>query len=188
MGRRTIYKAQEIYKLRVVYWTRHYNYRGYASNCGLDPLKVLNALARAKLPDPEIEVDGSIYEPLDVLRARSDALEILGLRWTIIASSSEISITWKDLMCPYFWTEDGWQAYVRLYQALPDPVEDHYLFYDAERDGGRLVPMSSKSKRGDSPVGSPVGKPVDKSGTSQVQVPSHRYKSPVLGGRSGVGE
>jgi len=178
MGRRYITKAKEIYRLRGVYWERYYRFRGFAKACGVDAVRVLNALVRAGMPEPEVQIDGSIYEPLDVIRAKQKALELLGVRY-FADSSSEISITWFDLMSPFFWTENAWMSYVRLYEALPDSVEDHYLVYDRERDGGRLVPMSLKVKRGDvlKPVDNPVDNYVDKSRTSKVQVGTSRYKS-----------
>lgn len=57
--------------------------------------------------------------------------------------------------------------FVRLFQSLPEPTEDYYYLYDVESDVARLVPMSSKSKKGS------VDKSVDNSGTTrrfQVQV------------------
>jgi hypothetical protein len=182
MGRRHITTSKEIYRLRGVYWARYYRYREFAKCCGVDGVRVLNALVKAGLPEPEVQVDGSIYEPLDVISAKHKALEVLGLRYSFAdARDAEISITWLDLMCPFFWTENGWMSYVRLYESLPDPVEDHYLLYDAERDGGRLVPMSSKPKKG-------VDKSVGKSSVSQVQSRLSMYKSHALVGSRVVNE
>lgn len=177
MPRRYVMKVKEIYRLRGVYWARHYRFRQFSISCGVDGICVINALVKAGMPDTEVQIDGSIYAPLDVIHAGHRALEVLGMR-NSFADDSEISITWLDLMCPYFWTETGWMQYVRLYEALADPVEeDYYMIYDAERDGGRFVPMSSKPSRN---VPRPVDKSVDKSGTSQVQVGGFRYKSRVL--------
>lgn len=160
MGRRTIYTVQKIYSLRASHWERHYELRRMADSSGLDPLRVLNALVRSNMPEPIMEIDGSLYRPQDVIRAEHATKDFLGLPWTF-----------QDSMCVWYWTDGNWQAFVRLFQALPDPTEAYYLTYDAERDGGMLVPMSSKPSR------KPVDKPVDKSGTSQVQVHASRYNS-----------
>jgi hypothetical protein len=175
-----VYKAAEIYRLRGVYWNRYYHFRVYARNLEMESARVLNALVQAGMPEPEIQLDGSIYYHGDVIRASHAALDALG--WVKgIAVDSEVCITWLDLMCPYFWSESGWMNYVRLYEALPDPVGDCYITYERELDGGKLVPMASKSKRGKvvKPVDKPVDNPVDKSGTSKEQVPASRYNSGV---------
>lgn len=164
MPRRYVYKMAEIYKARGVSWARHYERRGFAVSCGLEPLKVLNALVRVKMPEPIMQIDGFLYRPHDVICAEHAALGELGLPWK-----------YQDLMCVWYWTENNWMGFVRLYENLPDLEEDFYMVYDAERDGALYVPMSSKPKRGDVPK--PVDKSVGKSRTSKVQVPVIMYKS-----------
>lgn len=176
MPRRIIYKVKDLSLARANYWALHYQARAYATASRLDPLKILNALAAVGMPDPEMEIDGSLYEPFDVLHAQRAAVEWLGY--------GQVSIEFQKNMCAWYWTEGNWTHFVEQFNALPNLTEDYYLQYDSERDGGRLVPMSLKPKRN---VPAPVDKPVHKSGTSQVQVPVSRYKSEVLAGGGRVG-
>lgn len=173
MPRRYVFKVKDIHARRGCFWAMYYDLRGQAKNMSVDVDNVLRVISLC-VPEPVIEVDGSIYEPLDVTRAQGEAVRRLRF---------PDSVQSRDLMCRFFWTEAGWMEYVRIFQSLPEPVEDYYLLYDKERDGGRLVPMSSKptrapvrsaGERGDVPK--PVDNLVGKVGESQVQVASIRYK------------
>lgn len=167
MARRSVFKIAEITRMRAGSWAWSYKLWSFAKNSGIDPLKVLNALVAVGMPEPEMQIDGSLYRPLDVIKAEAAALDKLGYGF--------VSVEMRSSMCVWYWTEANWMSFVRQYEALPDPIpEDYYLLYDAERDGGRLVPMSSKPKRGDVP--SPVDKSLSNSSTSQVQVPRFTYK------------
>lgn len=160
MPRKHIYKSKEIYSRRATAWAWAYEMRGVARTLPINVDSVLRQIALF-VPEPEMEVDGYLYTPMDVKQGQSKAVDALGLR----------NMMWgKDLMCRWYWTETHWMEFVKLYESLPDPVEDHYLYYDRERDGGLLVPLG-------------VDKPVDKSGTSREQLARFTYKYADLSGR-----
>lgn len=179
MSRRIVIKAAEIYRRRAQNWEWHYKNRAMARDLclQLDAWKVYGVVSRC-VPAPEMTVEGSIVRGMDTICGEWDAIDLLRLPRTFVN---------KELMCVWYWAELAWMEFVRQFQGLPEVDEDHYLFYDAERDAVLVVPMSSKPVRADAlvvPTGE--GKGVDKSGTSQVQVPSLRYKPGELVRRGGA--
>lgn len=140
MPRREIVTIEDIQRRRATSWEMHYRNRTTSRQIALqmnDPIHVINAIQK-HVPQPEIELDGYLYRPLDVIRGEADAAAELGF--------PQVS---KGLMCVWYWSDSGWDEFVRLYQSLPDVTEDHYWVYDAERDGAVLTPMSAKKLRAD---------------------------------------
>lgn len=164
MPRRLIYKVSDIYRLRGDSWEWNYGLRAWANTSGLVSARVLSALAEAKMPEPEMQIDGSLYRPMDVIVAQHRALDNLSLP----SDSVELLCS----MCAWYWSDSGWNSFVRQYEGLPDVTEDYYLVHDARRDGARLFPLSYSHK--------PVDNYGNKSSTSQVQAPVFRYKSADL--------
>jgi hypothetical protein len=167
MARRHVVKKVDVLRRRALAWEQHYGYRELLKVLPIDSARVMKWIQNC-VPEHEMTLDGFLYRPLDVVigqgRARRE-IAIPGLN--------------NQLMCLWYWHEEFWMIFVRLFNALPDVVEDHYWLYDVERDGSLLMPMSSKAKRGDVPV--PVDKRVENhrynSGTSEGKVSRIRYNS-----------
>ena len=156
MPRREIVTVKEIYQRRATAWEMHYRNRNLARQIAVqmnDPMRVINAITR-HVPDPQIEFDGYLYRPLDVIKGEAEAAAEIG-----------ISPMNKALMCVWYWSDTGWDSFVQGFQSLPDVEEDHYWTYDQDRDGAMLVPMSNKKLRADARYNS---------GTSEVQ-PTELY-------------
>lgn len=155
MPRREIVSIREMQERRANAWERSYRLRKTAQSIIVhgQPLRILAAIAK-HLPPPEMQVDGYLYRPLDVIRGEAEAALEVG-----------IHVMHKELLCAWYWTDAGWDAFVREYQSLPEITENYYWTYDAERDGAILVPVSAKPARSDARYNS---------GTTEVQV-SHLY-------------
>jgi hypothetical protein len=179
MPRRIILPVRMIYEKRGLAWAFHYkNRETVRALCaaGWDGTQVAVELSQL-FPQPQLQIDGSLLDiPLNIRREFADTT----------LSRFRLSIFQRDLLCLWYWTESGWQEFVRQYQSLPDVYENYYYKYDPEpNDRLLLVPISSKPKQGtakkvqvpyspvdssvDSSVDNPVGNPVDKSGTSSHQ-------------------
>ena len=141
MPRMIIYTPQKIYENRALYWTVHYSNRGLVKAMNIDTEKVIRAIIR-NVPAHEIRIDAALYRPLDVIRGQAKAIQ--DLKWSIN----------PELMCLWYWTEEYWLGFVRLYEALPDPIDAHYLYYERERDGGVLIPVDKY--RGNSGTNTPI--------------------------------
>lgn len=166
MPRRYIIPKKEVLRRRALEWEYHYNNRRIvAETFGMyDPYRVVNTLQK-EIPAPIMRTDGSLLEGLATIKGRAQAADHLN-----------IDPMQKDLMCVWYWSEDGWADLNRQYQNLPDVTEDYCLLYDAELDAAHLVPVSQKPH--DHPVGyisefyeeKQEKKSRYKSRTSQVQV------------------
>jgi len=150
MPRREIVTIEDVQRRRATSWEMHYRNRQAVRQLAaqVNVTTYINAIKR-NVPNPEIEIDGYLYRPLDVIRGESNAAQELG-----------ISQMHKGLMCLWYWTDTGWDEFVRAYQSLPEITEDYYWVYDEQRDGAVLTPMSSKPLRADARYNL---------GTSQVQ-------------------
>jgi hypothetical protein len=151
MPRREVLTVKEIYKRRATAWEMHYRNRTTARQIAIqmnDATRVIRAIQK-HVPAPEIEFDGYLYRPLDVIKGEAAAAEEIG-----------ITPLQKCLMCTWYWSDSGWEGFVKVFQSLPDVEEDYYWTYDAERDGAMLVPMSKKKLRADARF---------KLGTTEVQ-------------------
>lgn len=139
MPRRDIVTIEEVQRRRATSWEMHYRNRQTVRQMVMqvNAATYINTIKR-HVPSPEIEVDGYLYRPLDVINGEALAAYELG-----------ISQMHKCLMCLWYWTDTGWDQFVQAYQSLPEIVEDHYWVYDEERDGAVLVPMSSRKLRAD---------------------------------------
>ncbi len=142
MPRRYVFKVEEIYRRRGVAWARYYEYRNMArnmGNVGWNGENIARVLeSQEHYGRPTLEIDGFL---LDIPMA---------VRWEHERGLlSRFRLSDRDMLCPWWWTEAGWMAFVREYQNLPDPQESYYLRYEPmPLDRGRLVPMSSKPKQG----------------------------------------
>lgn len=161
MARRYVYKKSEMERLRGKHWAEHYELRNRAVEISktISANRVLSVI-RQFVPPPDMNADANYVRGLDTITGQHRACDEIGLDYID-----------GSLMCIWYWSDSAWMEFVRQYQSLPDIVEDYYLLYDAVRDAGLLVPISSKPKQ----------RPVDNSGTSRVQVgqmyPNGRKKS-----------
>lgn len=155
MPRREIVTIREMQERRANAWERSYRLRKTAESIIVhgQPLRIVSAIAH-HLPPPEMQIDGYLYRPLDVIRGEAEAATEVG-----------IHVMHKELLCAWYWTNEGWDQFVREYQSLPEVLEPYYWTYDAERDGAVLLPVSAKPARSDARYNS---------GTTEVQV-SHLY-------------
>lgn len=135
MAKKYIFRISEIKRRRSFSWDEHYKLREIArSNSAFDAFRVVDIIARY-LPPPDMDSDGSLVQGLLTVRGRWRATEILRLTPTIEN---------LHLMCVWYWSESSWMDFVKLFNALPDVTEDHYLYYDKIRDAGLLFPLSYK--------------------------------------------
>lgn len=139
MPRREIVTIKDLIKRRATAWEIHYQNRKAVQQlmAQVEVTLYVNAIHR-NVPPPQIETDGYLYRPLPVICGEATAAQQLGI--------PQIN---KHLLCLWYWTQTGWDDFVRLYQGLPEITEDHYLMYDSENDIGILVPLSSKPVRAD---------------------------------------
>lgn len=139
MPRREIVTIREMQERRGNAWERSYRLHKTAQSIIVhgQPLRILAAITR-HLPPPEMQIDGYLYRPLDVIRGEAAAALEVG-----------ISVMHKELMCAWYWTDGGWDRFVDDYQNLPEVTEPYYWTYDAERDGAILLPVSAKPPRSD---------------------------------------
>lgn len=156
MPRKHIVTKKEMIARRAKEWEYHYNNRRKVQEVFAiyDPLRVASTITR-EIPPPVMRLDGSLIEGIATIRGRSKAAYYLS-----------IDQSQKELMCLWYWTQEGWSDFERQFQALPDVTEDHYLVYDEEADAVLLAPVSQKQ-------------PVQvryKSGTSQVLVPKKQVQ------------
>lgn len=151
MPRKYIIPKKEVIARRALEWEYHYNNRRKVRECFVvyDPVRVIATITR-EIPAPIMRADGSLLEALATVRGKSKAAYLLN-----------IDQEQKDLMCLWYWSDDGWANFNAQFQNLPDVLEDYCLMYDAEIDATQIVPKSQKP-------------PVHlryKSGTSRVLVP-----------------
>lgn len=161
MPRRIKIGKAEIYQRRLVNWEYHYNNHRIAQ--AVAESQNISAVISRFVPVPEMSIDGGLLKGGETVAGIHRVLD--ELHW---------SHQQHDLVCAWYWSESGWDCFVRGFQSLPDVEEDYYLFYDAEKDMARFMPMSSKAKRGDVP------KLVDNLWRKQVQVGRSRYISPEI--------
>lgn len=163
MPRRDVVTITDIQRRRATSWEMHYRNRNLARQIAMqmqDPMRVIRTIQR-HVPAPTIEFDGYLYRPLDVIVGEAQAAQELGFPHTH-----------KALMCLWYWSDTGWDEFVRAYQGLLEVTEDHYWTYDAERDGAILTPLSAKPLRADARYNL---------GTTQVQPNKIMYKSEIEG-------
>ncbi len=134
MPRRYIIPKKEVIRRRALEWEYHYNNHRIVSETFVmhDPYRVINTISR-EVPAPIMRADGSLLEGLATVRGRSIAADLLN-----------IDQSQKELMCVWYWSEDGWADFNRQYQNLPDVTEDYCLRYDEELDVAWVVPVSQK--------------------------------------------
>ncbi|MBL0320759.1 MAG: hypothetical protein IPP74_15900 [Alphaproteobacteria bacterium] len=147
MARKYIIPKKEVLARRALEWEYHYgNRRKVMEVFGIyDPLRVINTITR-EIPSPIMRADGSLLEGIATVRGRSKAAYYLN-----------IDQMQKDLLCLWYWSEDGWANLNAQFQNLPDVTEDYCLLYDPEIDAAHIVPKSVQVRY--------------KSGTSQAVVP-----------------
>lgn len=154
MPRREIVTIPEMQMRRASAWERSYRLRTSAQSVLMHShniqTRIVDAIAR-HVPAPEMSIDGYLYRPLDVIKGEANAAAEIG-----IAPQD------KEIMCRWYWTDQGWDEFVRLYQSLPDITEPYYWTHEAERDGAVLIPVSAKPYRADTRYNL---------GTTEVQVP-----------------
>lgn len=134
MARKYIIPKKEVIARRALEWEYHYNNRRTVKEVfGIyDPLRVINTITR-EIPAPIMRADGSLLEGIATVRGRSKA-----------AYDLNIDQMQKDLMCLWYWSDDGWANLNAQFQNLPDVTEDYCLLYDAEIDAALIVPKSQK--------------------------------------------
>lgn len=134
MARRVVISKKEIYRMRGTNWEWHYQHhvmvRGLGSS--LDREKIARVIAR-EVPAPIMRIDGSLLEGMDVARGVARAMVELSF-----------SYAYRDLICSWYWSNESWDSFVRLFQSLPEVEEDYYLLYDADLDAALIVPMSQR--------------------------------------------
>ena len=146
MSKKYIYRMKEVQRLRASAWEFHYNCRVTArSMTSLDRDRVLSVIT-SYVPAPCMDGDGTLIRGMATIKGQWEAVAALRLTETLHN---------VDLMCAWYWSEVDWNQFVELFQSLPEVMEDYYLWYDAQRDAGLLLP---------------VGKPVDNSGGSRGEV------------------
>lgn len=128
-------KVQDIFKRRGEHWEQHYRNRGVAKMYAREDADHIAYILARDVPAPEMLIDGALLDSMAIMRAMYQARERLGFQ------NSD-----RSMMCVWYWSEPAWMEFVRLFQALPDPIEDYYLFYDEQADGMRLLPVSEKGK------------------------------------------
>lgn len=135
MPRKYIIPKKEVIARRALEWEYHYNNRRKVRECFVvyDPLRVINTITR-EIPAPIMRADGSLLEGIATVRGKSKAAYLLN-----------IDQEQKDLMCLWYWSEDGWANLNAQYQNLPDVTEDYCLLYDAGIDAAWIVPKSQKT-------------------------------------------
>ena len=134
MPRRYIIPKQEVLRRRALEWEHHYNNRRIVTETFVvyDPFRVINTINR-NVPAPIMRADGSLLEGLATVRGRSTAADLLN-----------IDQSQKELMCLWYWSDDGWADFNGQYQNLPEVTEDYCLKYDEELDAAWVVPVSQK--------------------------------------------
>jgi len=139
MPRREIVTIREMQERRANAWERAYRLRKTAQSIIVhgESVRIHSAIAR-HLPPPEMQDDGYLYRPLEVIRGEAEAANEVG-----------IHVMHKELLCAWYWSDTGWDTFVQAYQNLPEVLEPYYWTYDAERDGAILLPVSAKPARSD---------------------------------------
>lgn len=134
MPRRYIIPKKEVLRRRALEWEYHFNNRRTVTETFVvyDPYRVINTITR-EVPAPIMRADGSLLEGLATVRGRSKAADLLN-----------IDQSQKELMCLWYWSEDGWADFNRQYQNLPEVTEDYCLRYDDELDAAWVVPVSQR--------------------------------------------
>lgn len=147
MPRKYIIPKKEVLARRALEWEYHYGNHRTVSECfGLyDKARVINTLTR-EIPAPIMRADGSLLEGIATVKGKSKAAYLLN-----------VDQEQKDLMCLWYWSDDGWANLNAQFQNLPDVTEDYCLLYDAEIDAAHIVPKSVQVRY--------------KSGTTQAVVP-----------------
>lgn len=162
MPRRIVKKKSEIYKLRAMHWERNYAYRQdvKAMIASGRNGELISHLLYQSMEPPIVDMDGGVgclNLSLEDRRTRIDLMYQLEI-WN------------NDLLCWFWWSESAWTEYVRQFNALPEPVEDYYLYYIPATDQAFLKPVSWKEP------GTTQVQPRYKSGTSREVVPAGREK------------
>jgi hypothetical protein len=158
MPRRMIVKREDIYKMRAESWSTHYQHRKLVKEMS-NHRDVTDRIVRElnNLPSPQMGIDGGLLDyPIEIRREY--------LHGKILPEAL------SKLVCIWYWSEDDWMDFVRLFQSLPDVYEDYYWRYQPELDRVVLFPVSTNAPRGRSYgvliSGSPKvhlsSKPVDK--------------------------
>lgn len=134
MARKYIIKQKEVLARRALEWEYHFNNRRTVKEVFViyDPLRVINTLTR-EIPSPIMRADGSLLEGIATVRGKSKAAYLLN-----------IDQMQKDLMCLWYWSEDGWANLNAQFQNLPEVTEDYCLKHDDELDAAWIVPKSQK--------------------------------------------
>lgn len=175
MTRRKIVTRREIYRHRAAAWESHYQNRLLAKTLisnGYDAMQIVLEINKV-MEKPTLEIDGWLVDvPMEVRREKED--ELLG--------RCKLSIFQRRLLCVWYWTETGWDGFVRAFNDLPDVYEDYYYQYEPQADRLTLVPKSQICKKPVDNFGYPVDKymkPVDKSVENLGITPSliHRERA-----------
>lgn len=157
MPRKYIIPKKEVLTRRALEWEHHYNNRRKVKECFVvyDAFRVINTITR-EIPPPIMRADGSLLECLATVRGRSKAAYLLN-----------IDQEQKDIMCLWYWSDDGWVDYNAQFQNLPEVTEDYALRYDHEIDAAWIVPKSVQVAY--------------KSGTTQALVPQKQAQEAEAG-------
>lgn len=151
---------KQVYASRAKEYERHYNNRRTVQETFsvYNQTSVIRVLQQ-EIPAPVMRTDGSLIDGIPTLRGRAIAAELLN-----------IDPMQKELMCLWYWSEDGWADFNRQYQNLPDVYEDHFYRYDETADIVDLVPLSENQRV------KPSVQVRYKSGTSKQLVPRNQEK------------
>ena len=175
MPRAVVMPVKEIYTRRATNWEWHYKNRSVAKLfAGEDAIRINYAL-NARLPVPELLVDGSLYDSLTHLRVMA-------------AMAFEFRIQMRTLMCVWYWSESGWMDFVRAFQNLPEVFEPYYMFYEEAEDALRWCPVSTMGHNAGREVRGAIG-PVYAENKARARRNSRRggTEGEVRGNRGGSG-
>jgi hypothetical protein len=130
MPRSVIVTSRDMNKRRASNWECHYQHRGAVKLFSCEDAERVNRKLIQSTPAPVMLMDGSLLDGIENVRAQSKMVECFpGLA--------------RYMMCAWYWSESGWQDLVSHFQSLPEIFEDYYMFYDANLDAMRLMPVST---------------------------------------------
>jgi hypothetical protein len=158
MPRLNVVPIKKVYARRAKEYEYHLNNRRTVKNVFslYDQASVIRVLRR-EIPEPVMRTDGSLVDGIPTLRGRATAAGLLN-----------IDQKNKELMCLWYWSDEGWDDFNRQYQNLPEIYEDHYFRYDEALDIVDLVPLSENQRA------KPSVQPRYKSSTSKQLVPRNQ--------------
>lgn len=129
MPRSVVLHEDDIQKMRGLSWERNYARRELAKGYG-DRRASSVLFAVTKFPFPVIGFIGDLDRDLSgMLYAWNPAVQAA-------CSSADIGVVDCEMLATWYWSDEYWMAYVRAFQALPEP---RGLFFYSWA-GGRCMP------------------------------------------------